>query len=88
LHASCCTGGIAQQRWLPCLAFDGSSLVLENSAPCEPTSLEWGRGEILKLHADNGKSDAAVSKLTTIAIVSLALYALALLMYFVTRRKN
>jgi hypothetical protein len=70
------------------LVFDGSSLVLENAAPYEPTSLEWVRGEILKLHANNGKSDAAVSKLTTIAIVSLALNVLALLMFFVTRRKN
>lgn len=70
------------------LAFDGSSLVLEGSAPYEPTSLEWVRGEILKLHADNGSTDAAMSKLTTIAVISLALNVLALLVFFVTRRKN
>lgn len=70
------------------LAFDGSSLVLHSSAPYEPTSLEWVRGEILKLHANNDTSGSAVAKLTTIAIASLALNLLALLVFFLARRKN
>lgn len=70
------------------LVFDGSSLVLDGASPYEPASLEWVRGELLKLHANHGSTDAAVSKLTTIAIVSLALNVLAMLVFFATRRKN
>jgi hypothetical protein len=70
------------------LVFDGSSLVLHSSAPYEPTSLEWVRGEIVKLHANNDASGAAVSRLTTIAIASLALNGLALLLFFFSRRKR
>ena len=70
------------------LVFDGSSLALLSSAPYEPTSLEWVRGEILKLHANNDTSGAAVARLTTIAIASLALNLLALLGFVLARWKK
>ena len=70
------------------LVFDGSSLALLSSAPYEPTSLEWVRGEILKLHANNDMSGAAVARLTTIAIASLALNLLALLGFVLARWKK
>ena len=69
------------------LAFDGSALVLLESAPYEPTSLEWVRGELLKLQSGGQASGEAVAKLTTIAMASLALNLLALLAFFVTRRR-
>lgn len=69
------------------LAFDGSKLVLEGTAPYEPTSLDWVRGEILKLHSNNETSGAAIAKLTTLAFASLALNLLALLAFVLTRRK-
>lgn len=70
------------------LEFDGSSLVLHSSEPYEPTSLEWVRGEMLKLRANNDKRDAAMSRLMTIAIASLGLNLLAMLVFFVARRKS
>lgn len=70
------------------LVFDGSSLALLSSAPYEPTSLEWVRGEILKLHANDEESGAAVSRLTTIAIASLAFNVFALLLFLLSRRKR
>lgn len=70
------------------LAFDGSSLVLQGATPFEPTSLEWVRGEMLKLHASGGATDVAVAKLTSIAMLSLALNVLALIVFFVARRKR
>jgi hypothetical protein len=70
--------------------YDGkkSCLTLESSTPYEPTSLEWVRGEILKLHANNDTSGAAVSRLTAIAIASLALNLLALVVCVVLMRRR
>lgn len=70
------------------LAFDGSALVLLESTPYEPTSLEWVRGELLKLQSGGQASGEAVAKLTTIAMASLALNLLALLVFFLTRRRG
>ncbi len=55
------------------LVFDGSALVVASTEPFEPTSLEWVRGEIIKLHANNESAGDAVAGLTTIAKASLGL---------------
>ena len=70
------------------LVFDGSALVLQDSTPYEPTSLDWVRGEILKLQSSGQASGEAMSRLTTIAIASLGLNLLALLTFFVMRRRG
>ncbi|MES2018135.1 MAG: hypothetical protein V4484_16730 [Pseudomonadota bacterium] len=67
------------------LVFDGGKVLLESTAPYEPTSLDWVRGEILKLHSSNEASVAAVSRLTTLTIASLTLNLLALLAFLVLR---
>lgn len=73
---------------LALLEYDGSKLVLKGSAPYQPASLEWVRGEILKLHSNNDASGAAVSRLTTLTIASLALNTLALLAFLLSRRRK
>ena len=70
------------------LEFDGSALVLLDSAPYEPTSLEWVRGEILKLQSTDQASGEAIARLTTIALASLGLNLLALLAFFMRRRQT
>lgn len=68
------------------LEFDGTTVVVKNSAPYEPTSLEWVRTQILQLQSDSSASSMAVSTLTKIALASLGLNCLVLLLLLWTWR--
>jgi hypothetical protein len=73
------------------LAFDGSALMLQEMTPYEPTSLEWVRSEILKLQSSGQAAGEGMARLSTIAMASLALNLLtllALLAFFLTRRRG
>ncbi|MBJ7310381.1 hypothetical protein ACFOLJ_06580 [Rugamonas sp. CCM 8940] len=75
-----------ENKHLANLVFDGKTLQLRDSLPYEPTSLEWVRGEVLKLQAHDATSADALATLTKLAIASLLLNVLTLGYVFLKRR--
>jgi hypothetical protein len=72
---------------LASLQFDGKALVDQGSSEYAPTSLEWVRGEILKLQAGGLSSSEALATLIKLGIVSLGLNVATLLYVFWKRRR-
>jgi len=70
------------------LLFDGKTLVVQSSTPYEPTSLEWVRAEILKLHAHDSASGETLSTLTSLAIAILVLNAVTLALVLLKWRRT
>jgi len=72
------------------LSFDGTALVVADSAPYAPTTLEWVRAEVVKLRANNSTASTAIGTLTTVAYASLGLNLVVLvaLILLLTRRKT
>lgn len=75
-----------ENKHLARLVFDGKTLQLRDSVPYEPTSLEWVRGEVLKLRASDAASGDALATLTKLAVASLLLNVLTLGYVFLKRR--
>ncbi|PWF41065.1 hypothetical protein C7C56_025410 [Massilia glaciei] len=68
---------------LATLLFDGKSLVLQQSTPYDPATLDSVRAEINKLHDGETRASGALSTLTWLAMAILVLNLAAFLYMFV-----
>jgi hypothetical protein len=73
---------------LALLEFDGKALTVKGTQAYEPTSLDWVRGEMLKLRDGATATDGTLSTLTRLAIASVVLNVIVILVALRRRRRR
>ncbi len=77
-----------EKNQLANVLFDGKALVLENSSPYEPASLEWMRAEMLKLQAHETAADETLGALIKVTIAIFVLNLVGLLYVILRKKRN
>ncbi len=76
-----------EKNHLANVLFDGKALVLENSSPYDPASLDSMRAEMLKLQAHETAADETLAALIKVTIAIFVLNLVGLL-YVILRKKK